>query len=63
MISKVAELKLDRPARKQGGDRYQELDGKSEIVGQVYIDQKISRAEGAPKERLWIMISDGPIIS
>ncbi len=40
----IKEVKLTKPARKSGGDRYEAVDGSLTI----YIPQDISRPEGAP---------------
>ena len=50
---------LDRPARKAGGDRYQERvpEGQKPIMNQTYVDQSVSRSEGsAPLSFLEISI-------
>ena len=50
---------LERPARKMGGDRYQEHiePGQEMMMGAPYILQPISRSAGIPKSDLWITIS------
>lgn len=51
-------LKLERPARKGGGDRYEEIvpAGKSPIVGMLYINQNFSRP--GPKENITLTLED-----
>lgn len=47
-------LRLERPARKAGGDRYETEDGK--LV--IYVPQDISRERGAPFLKLKITFED-----
>ena len=58
---------LERPARKAGGDRYQEEGaqglpaGNSEqMMGTTYVNQSMSRSGGIPAPTLWITISTEP---
>jgi len=51
---------LERPARKAGGDRYQEeveKHGDFEIMGIAYVNQSVSRFGSIPASTLWITIS------
>jgi len=50
---------LERPARKAGGDRYQEevAPGEDPMMGTTYVNQSISRNVGIPASTLWITIS------
>ena len=52
---KVTEtLELKRPARKAGGDRYEDSTG--DLV--IYIPQRISRPKGVPLKRIKITFED-----
>jgi len=55
---------LERPARKAGGDRYQEdvpQEGDREpMMGTTYVNQSMSRTGGIPASTLWITISTEP---
>jgi len=52
---KVTEtLELKRPARKAGGDRYEDSTG--DFV--IYVPQRISRPEGEPLKRIKITFED-----
>jgi hypothetical protein len=48
-------FKLTRPARKQGGDRYEAEVGEVHPMV-IYVPQKISRKEGVPAAELLIRI-------
>ena len=56
---------LERPARKAGGDRYQEevpTDKENKtfgepMMGTTYVNQSTSRFSGIPANTLWITIS------
>lgn len=52
-------FKLERPARKSGGDRYAELvpPNEPQMMGSTYVDQSLSRESGNPAEFLTITIS------
>jgi len=50
-------LKLVRPARKAGGDRYEAtIEGGEQLV--IYFPQCISRVEGIPLEKLKVTVED-----
>lgn len=56
---------LERPARKAGGDRYQEEQGETpatdqQMMGTTYVNQSMSRSAGVPANNLWITISTEP---
>jgi len=53
---------LERPARKAGGDRYQEelVQGEDTMMDITYVNQSISRSGGIPANNLWITISTEP---
>ena len=53
---------LERPARKAGGDRYQEdlVQGEEPIMSTTYVNQSMSRSVGIPYNTLWITISTEP---
>ena len=57
---------LERPARKAGGDRYEEqiehggdhpMLGDPPMMGTTYVLQSMSRSAGIPANTLWITIS------
>ena len=50
---------LERPARKSGGDRYEEVvpNGDPTIMGRTYVNQSISRPAGVPVASLEITIT------
>ena len=49
-------FKLERPARKSGGDRYACTTDEN---WKVYFPQSISREGGVPKQALVVEVSDG----
>jgi len=53
---------LERPARKAGGDRYQEetMQGVEPMMGTTYVNQSTSRSGGIPANVLYITISTEP---
>jgi len=53
---------LERPARKAGGDRYQEEVPSSDVpmMEIAYVNQSMSRTGGIPSSNLWITISTEP---
>lgn len=54
---------LERPARKAGGDRYEEQiehGGDQPMMGTTYVNQSMSRPVGVPATNLWITISTEP---
>ena len=54
---------LERPARKAGGDRYQEdlVQGEEPTMATAYVNQSMSRSGGIPANNLWITISTEPL--
>lgn len=50
---------LERPARRSGGDRYEEQVpvGEEPIMGMTYVNQSISRISGSPVNELTITIT------
>ena len=61
MMPKVTkiEFKLERPARKSGGDRYEANVPGEEKPMVLYIPQVISRPEGTPVLKLDVQITTG----
>ena len=57
-MSTELNFKLARPARKQGGDRYEAEIGEPKPMV-VYFPQSISRKDGIPVEKLTIRIDLG----
>jgi len=57
-MKETRKFNLERPARKAGGDRYQEIEesGKPIILGTVYVMQSISRSAGIPATSLTITV-------
>ena len=57
-----AKFTLERPARKTGGDRYQEEVSQDvePMMGTTYVNQCMSRPGGIPVNTLWITISTEP---
>lgn len=57
-MKETRKFNLERPARKAGGDRYQEIEesDKPIILGTVYVMQSISRSAGIPANSLTITI-------
>jgi len=57
-MKETRKFNLERPARKAGGDRYQEIEesGKPIILGTVYVMQSISRSVGIPATSLTITV-------
>jgi len=49
-------FKLERPARKQGGDRYK-AQGRIDDFS-IYVPQEISRSSGQPAKELWVTFSE-----
>lgn len=49
-------FKLERPARKSGGDRYECVEDSN---WKVYFPQSITRKGGVPKQTLIVEVSDG----
>ncbi len=51
---------LERPARSNSGDRYEEQvpSGEQTIMGQTYVNQNVSRALGSPAKELIISIEN-----
>lgn len=47
-------VKLERPAKKSGGDRYLEIDGDF----QIYIPQKLSRESGEPYQLVAVTLEN-----
>jgi len=58
MQKKELFFKLEKPARKSGGDRYEhgEKDDKDFIT--LYLPQSISREEGEPTKKLKVTIEE-----
>jgi hypothetical protein len=54
-------FEIERPARKSGGDRYQEVPiaGEPVIMKAVYILQAFSRSSGSIAEKITITLTDG----
>ena len=58
-------FKLDQPARKSGGDRYEEITqpGEQPMMGRTYVNQSVSRpggrAQPVPAIAITIETSDG----
>ena len=58
-MKKTRIFRLERPARKSGGDRYEELvpKGAKPIMNQTYVDQSMSReVDNLPEEFLKITV-------
>jgi len=59
-MKETRKFTLERPARKAGGDRYQEEEVPAtvqQIMGTTYVNQSVSRSAGVPATTLWITIS------
>ena len=56
MPEKTFDFKLTRPAKSQGGDRYEVTVGGEAKPWAVYFPQSISRSGGSPDESLAVSI-------
>ena len=52
-------FKLERPARKSGGDRYTEenQEGVQPVIGTLYVNQHVTRSAGIPASQLFVTVS------
>jgi len=60
MSKPTRKFTLERPARKAGGDRYEEQiehGGDQAMMKTTYVNQSMSRSGGIPANNLWITIS------
>lgn len=60
-MKQTRKFNLEQPARKAGGDRYEEeLTKEGPMMGVTYVNQSMSRSGGIPAPTLWITISTEP---
>lgn len=53
-MATTIKLKLEKPAKKSGGDRYVEAETNSPTPFTIYVPQHISRPDGVAKQELTI---------